>query len=85
MNREMLTEEVKGIYASLASKESQQHFSQTINDVTPTQYYEKLLGMVLSEISVGTFDNFHSGKAVMEAVAKDKHKWLSQWDASKGT
>lgn len=82
MDRETLTEEVKGIYASLASQESQQHFTQTTNAINPEEYYENLLGMVLGEISAGTFDNFESGKAIMDAVAKDKHKWLSQWDDS---
>lgn len=80
MDRKSLTEEVKGIYASLASQETQQHFHQTTDNVNPEEYYEELLNMVLTEISAGTFDNFQSGKAVMEAVAKDKHKWLSQWD-----
>lgn len=83
MNRETLIEEVKGVYASLASQESQQHFTQTTTSVSPEAYYENLLQMVLYEISAGTFDNFESGKAVMEAVAKDKHKWLSQWDEFK--
>lgn len=80
VDREILTEEVKGIYTSLASQESQQHFEQTTDELNPEEYYEKLLNMVLTEISAGTFDNFQSGKAVMEAVAKDKHKWLSRWD-----
>lgn len=79
MNREALTEQVKGAYASLAQQETQQHFIQTTNKINPEEYYEKLLGMVLTEISAGTFDNFQSGRAVVDAVAKDKHKWLSQW------
>lgn len=80
MNRETLTEEVKGIYASLAQQETQQHFSQTTNNINPEAYYEKILNMVLNEISMGTFDRFQSGQAIVDAVAKDKHKWLSQWD-----
>jgi len=82
LDRETLIEEVKGIYASLSSNETQQHFVQTTDDTNPEKYYENLLNMVLTEISAGTFDNFQSGKAVMEAVAKDKHKWLSQWNDS---
>lgn len=83
LEREALIEEVKGIYASLAAQESQQHFSQTTGHATPEGYYENLLNMVLSEISAGTFDRFQSGRAIMDAVAKDKHKWLSHWDDSR--
>lgn len=85
MNREQLMEEVKGLYASLAAQESQQHFTQTTGQVTPEGYYETLLNMVLSEISAGTFDRFQSGRAVIDAVAKDKHKWLSGWDSAPHT
>lgn len=74
--------DVKGIYASLAQQETQQHFSQTNSTVNAQQYYEKILNMVLNEISAGTFDRFDSGRAVVDAVSKDKHKWLSQWDGS---
>lgn len=81
MDREILMDEVKGEYARLASIETQQHFSQTTNNTNPQEYYENLLQMVLTEIRAGTFDSFPSGKAIMEAVAKDKHKWLSQWDS----
>lgn len=84
MDRETLTEEVKGEYASLAQQETQQHFVQTTSRINPEEYYENILGMVLTEISAGTFDNFQSGKAVVDAVARDKHKWLSQWNESKG-
>lgn len=80
MNREALMQEVKGLYASLSQQETQQHFSQTNSRETPEQYYEKVLNMVLHEISAGTFDCFQSGKSIVDAVAKDKHKWLSQWD-----
>lgn len=80
MNREKLIAQVKNEYARLASDESQQHFSQTANNMTPEAYYESLLNMVLTEISAGTFDSFHSGKEIMEAVAKDKRQWLSQWE-----
>lgn len=79
MNRDKLIEQVKNEYAELASAESQQHFHQTTTSVTPEAYYEKLLGMVIDEIDSGTFDSFKSGKDVMEAVAADKNKWLSDW------
>lgn len=77
MDRETLIEEVKGAYASLAQQETQQHFVQTTTQINPEKYYENILNKVLGEISKGTFDNFQSGKAVVDAVAKDKHKWLS--------
>lgn len=82
MDRETLIREVKDIYASLAANESQHHFVQTTTQITPEAYYEKLLNMALHEIDQGTFDRFQSGKAIMDAVAKNKHKWLSQWDAN---
>lgn len=82
MDREALMREVKGIYASLAEQETQQYFSQTNSHMNPEQYYEKILNMVLNEIEAGTFDRFESGRAVVDAVSKDKHKWLSQWDKS---
>lgn len=84
MDREKLISEIKDEYAHLASHESQQHFEQTAGNETPEQYYERLLNMVLSEVSKGTFDSFSSGHSVMEAVAKDKHKWLPQWNSHKG-
>lgn len=79
MNRNKLIEQVKNEYAILASDESQQHFFQTTDSITPEAYYENLLNMVLTEIESGTFDSFHSGKEIMEAVANDKQKWLSGW------
>ena len=80
MNRDKLIAQVKNEYSRLADEESQQHFTQTTSDITPDDYYGNLLGMVEKEISVGTFDNFHSGLEIVEAVANDKHKWLSQWE-----
>lgn len=82
MNRVQLISEVKDEYARLAAADSQHHFSQTTTNVTPEAYYENLLDMVIDEIDRGTFDNFSSGKGVIEAVANDKRKWLSQY--SKG-
>ncbi len=40
-------------------------------------YYENILGMVIKEINAGTFDSYGSGQEIINAVAKDKSKWLS--------
>ncbi len=79
MNREKLIAQVKNEYARLAEEASQQHFHQTTTEMSPDKYYGNLLNMVEREIAAGTFDGFHSGKEVVEAVANDKQKWLSQW------
>jgi E3 ubiquitin-protein ligase DOA10 len=79
MNREKLIAQVKNEYSRLANDESQQHFSQTTSNMTADKYYGNLLNMVEREISTGTFDNFHSGQEIVDAVAKDKRKWLSEW------
>lgn len=82
MDRQELIHEVKGLYASLASQESQQHFSKTTDNITPEAYYENILGMVINQIEAGTFDSFQSGRAIIDAVSKDKQKWLSQWPSN---
>lgn len=82
MNRSKLIAQVKMEYSRLAGDEDQQHFSQTTNDISADAYYGKLLSMVEQEISAGTFDHFHSGQEIVEAVANDKHKWLSGWPAA---
>lgn len=82
MNRDKLIAQVKNEYARLADSETQQHFGQTTTGLNAEVYYENLLGMVEKEITRGTFDNFHSGKEVIEAVANDKNKWLSEWQQS---
>ena len=79
MNRDKLIAQVKDEYSRLASDETQQHFSQTTSYITADDYYGNLLNMVEKEISAGTFDDFHSGLEIVEAVANDKQKWLSQW------
>jgi hypothetical protein len=79
MNRDKLTAQVKNEYARLADEETQQHFSQTTSGMTAEGYYGKLLNMVEKEISSGTFDGFHSGREIVEAVANNKRKWLSEW------
>ncbi len=78
MNRDELIQQVKNEYASIASSESQQHFSQTTANVTPEAYYEKLLSAVIAEISKGTFDNCHNGNEIVNKVAADKSV-LSEW------
>jgi len=79
MNRDKLVAQVKNEYSRLADAETQQHFGQTATGLNAETYYGNLLNMVEKEISCGTFDMFHSGKEVIEAVANDKHKWLSEW------
>lgn len=79
MNRDRLIAQVKNEYARLADEESQQHFTQTTSSITADDYYGNLLSLVEKEISLGTFDGFHSGLEIVEAVANNKHKWLSQW------
>jgi hypothetical protein len=78
MNRDKLISQVKDEYARIASSESQQHFHQTTTEITPEAYYENLLGKAISEINRGTFDNFKSGKEIVNAIANDK-SWLSDW------
>lgn len=79
MNRDKLIQQVKNEYSRLAVDEDQQHFVQTTDAITADAYYGNLLNMVEQEISKGTFDSFRSGLEIVEAVANDKHKWLSGW------
>lgn len=83
MNRDKLISQVKEHYSKLASDESQQHFSETTTDLTPEAYYENILGMVIKEINAGSFDSFKSGQEIIDAVAKNKNKWLSDWEQNK--
>ena len=80
MKREKLAAQVKDAYARLSVDESQQHFHRTSSSITPEEYYGNILHMVLDEIEDGTFDQFHSGQEIIEAVASDK-SWLKDWDA----
>jgi len=79
MNREKLIEQVKEIYAKLASDENQQHILQATNGIMPDVYYENILNMVIREINAGTFDSFKSGKEIVDAVTKHKDKWIPYW------
>jgi len=78
MKRQELIDEVKELYANIASHESQRHFHQTTTGVTPEAYYEKLLDAVIDEIRGGTFDNCRSGREIVNKVAADKSV-ISGW------
>lgn len=79
MRREKLITQVKNEYARLADESSQQYFSQSTSDLTADDYYGNLLSLVEKEINSGTFDDFHSGREIVEAVANDKRRWLKDW------
>jgi len=83
LNRDKLIAQVKQIYAELASDEDQRHFRQTTAGIGPDEYYENILDMVIGEIGRGTFDSFHDGHEVVEAVANDKARWLSEWEENR--
>ena len=72
MNREELIKQVKAEYANIVSGADQQHFHQTTTDIDPEAYYERLLNAVITEITRGTFDNYSSGREVVNKVAADK-------------
>ena len=76
--RQNLIDQVKELYAGIASQESQNHFHQTTSGVTPEAYYETLLGAVITEIQNGTFDNCRSGSEIVNKVAADK-TLLAHW------
>ncbi len=71
--------QVRNEYSRLADDERQQHFGQTTDKISAEDYYGNLLNLVEKEISRGTFDGFHSGLEIVNAVASDKQKWLSEW------
>lgn len=73
MRREQLMSEVKNEYARLADQSSRETFiSSTVEN--NEAYYEKLLQNVLSGIRDGRFDQYQSGKDIVEAVANDKSR-----------
>lgn len=82
MNRDKLIAQVKNEYERLSEDAHQQHFRQTTTGMSAGMYYENLLTMVEKEITRGTFDGFHSGQEVVEAVANNKQKWLSDWHSA---
>jgi len=79
--RQELIDQVKELYASIASQEDQNHFHQTSVGITPERYYENLLSAVIYEIQEGTFDNVRDGDEIVNKVAADKTV-LSEWDKS---
>ena len=76
--RQELINQVKEVYANIASHESQQHFHQTTTGITPEAYYGTLERAVVSEIKNGTFDNCRTGVEIVNKVAVDK-SILSEW------
>jgi len=78
MRREELIAQVKEEYTSIASNETQQHFTQTTDEISSAAYYEKLLNLVIEEIENGKFDNCRSGSEIVNKVAADK-TLLSNW------
>jgi len=79
--RQELINQVKELYASIASQEEQNHFHQTSIGITPERYYEKLLNAVIHEIQEGAFDTCRDGDEIVNKVAADK-TFLSEWDSS---
>ena len=68
MRREQLMSEVKNEYARLADQSSRGTFiSSTVEN--NEAYYEKLLQNVLSGIRDGRFDQYQSGKEIVEATS----------------
>ena len=78
--RQEFINQVKELYASIASREDQNHFHQTNTGITPERYYENLLGAVIHEIQEGTFDTCRDGDEIVNKVAADK-TLLSEWDS----
>ena len=79
--RQELINQVKELYASISSREDQNHFHQTNVGITPERYYENLLSTVITEIKNGTFDTCRDGDEIVNKVAADK-TILSEWDSS---
>jgi hypothetical protein len=70
---------VKEQYQELAATENKQQITRSTMGETPDAYYENLLSLVIDEINAGTFDAFYSGHEIVNAVANNKDKWLSNW------
>ena len=78
MKREELISQVREEYASIAASDSQRHFHQTSQNLTPEIYYDNLLEAVITEINNGKFDNCRSGSEIVNKVAADK-SLLPEW------
>lgn len=75
MDRQELTREVKAEYAQRADRESRNSFVAQAGAPAPEAYYEALLDQVLAGIDAGCFDDFATGRDIVEAVAADHDKW----------
>lgn len=75
MKREQLMMQVKDEYARLADISSKDNFTDhTATNNNAEEYFETLLQNVLNGIQEGRFDQYSSGKEIVEAVANDKSK-----------
>lgn len=75
MDKQQRIQEVKAEYARRADLESRNSFVAQVGAPTPEAYYEKLLDEVLAGIDAGRFDQFRSGREIVEAVAADHDRW----------
>ena len=73
MRREQLMSEVKDVYARLADQSSKERYVNSTGENNEA-YFERLLQNVLSGIRDGRFDQYQSGKEIVEAVANDKSR-----------
>lgn len=73
MRREQLMSEVKDEYARLADQSSKERYVNSTGENNEA-YFERLLQNVLSGIRDGRFDQYQSGKEIVEAVANDKSR-----------
>lgn len=73
MRREQLMSEVKDEYARLADQSSKEKYVNSTGENNEA-YFERLLQNVLSGIRDGRFDQYQSGKEIVEAVANDKSR-----------
>jgi hypothetical protein len=77
MNRDQLIAQVKDEYARLADISTKESFSNTnASKQSDEAYYESLLQDVIHGIESGAFDEFQTGKEIVEAVANNRDKWL---------
>ncbi len=73
MNRDNLISQVKDEYARLTDMSTKENFTDvTDTDSNSYVYYEDLLQKVINGIQDGKFDDFSSGKEIVETVANNK-------------
>lgn len=76
MDRQYLIDQVKDEYSRLADLEGLgDNSGQQLTAPTPESYYENLLGQVIKGIEAGSFDEFATGREIVEAVANNKDRW----------